>query len=75
MLGIVEYENNGVENEIIFLKPNYNRMWGVDYLLMDSNTFMGGVGGGDYDEVIDMFQKMWNVQSYKLFLNFGNVHL
>jgi hypothetical protein len=75
MLGFVENEGNDARNEIIFLKPNYNRMWGVDYLLMDSKTFMGGIGGGDYDEVIDMYNKIWNVRSYSLLFSFDNVHL
>jgi hypothetical protein len=36
----------------------YNVMWGNDYLLMDSKTFMGGIGGEMYDGIIDMLVKI-----------------
>jgi hypothetical protein len=55
--------------------PHYDRMWRFNYLLMDSNTFMGSIGGGDNDEVIDMFQKIWNVRSYNLLLSFDSVYI
>jgi len=31
-----------------------NKMWGSEYILMDSRKFMGGTYGSEYDNVIDM---------------------
>lgn len=31
-----------------------NKMWGPEYILMDSRKFMGGTFGPEYDNVIDM---------------------
>jgi len=31
-----------------------NKMWGAEYILMDSRKFMGGTYGSEYDNVIDM---------------------
>ncbi|MDR0315555.1 MAG: hypothetical protein LBH97_01490 [Treponema sp.] len=39
-----------------------NMMWGSDYMLMDSNTFMGGSGGSQYEEIIGMFAKIWEIE-------------
>jgi hypothetical protein len=70
MLSTVDYGSADVQNAIVIMPLKYNRMWGADYLLMDSSSFMGGTGGADYDEVIDMFQKIWNIQNYRLFSGF-----
>jgi hypothetical protein len=42
-------------------------MWGADYLLIDSNSFMGGIGGSEYENVIDMFVNIWNVNGSQVF--------
>jgi len=31
-----------------------NKMWGSEYILMDSRKFLGGTYGSEYDNVIDM---------------------
>jgi len=31
-----------------------NKLWGSEYILMDSRKFMGGTYGPEYDNVIDM---------------------
>jgi hypothetical protein len=31
-----------------------NKMWGPEYILMDSRKFMGGAYGCEYDNIIDM---------------------
>jgi hypothetical protein len=33
-------------------------MWGNEYLLMDSDTFMGGTDGEMYDSIIDLLVKI-----------------
>lgn len=49
-------------------KPaNSNRVWGADFILMDSKKFMGGSG---YENVIDMFEKIWDVQAGQIINNF-----
>jgi hypothetical protein len=70
MLGIIEYGNTDILKDFVFVPPKYNRMWGADYMLMDSKSFMGGKGGAGYEQVIDMFQKIWNVKNYRLFSGF-----
>ena len=32
----------------------YNKMWGPEYILMDSRKFLGGNYGCEYDKIIDM---------------------
>jgi hypothetical protein len=32
----------------------FNTLWGTDYLLMDYNTFLGGIGEDQYDAIIDI---------------------
>jgi len=31
-----------------------NKMWGPEYILMDSRRFLGGAFGPEYDSVIDL---------------------
>jgi len=31
-----------------------NKMWGPEYILMDSRRFLGGSYGREYDNIIDM---------------------
>jgi hypothetical protein len=53
------------ENEVV--PPKVNRVWGADYMLMDSNSFMGGMGEGQYTQVIGLYMNVWNVVEYGLF--------
>ena len=45
----------------------YNTVWGVEYLLMDSNTFMGDVNGNRYDTVIDVLTKIRQTKQNRIF--------
>jgi len=40
----------------------YNTVWGTDYLLMDSSSFLGGADGSRYDTIIDMMTKIRTVR-------------
>jgi hypothetical protein len=52
-----------------FIPPKYNRVWGSDYMLMDSNSFMGGIGGKGYDNVINLYSNLWDSFHYQVFSN------
>ena len=76
MLELVNaYQGYEDETELIthaVVKPfNCNRIWGYDYLLMDSKNFMGGTGE-NYDSIIDMYNNIWNAYEYKVL---GNLYL
>jgi hypothetical protein len=67
MLDLIRYENPVMVNMVV--KPQKcNMAWSVDYMLMDSKGFMGGNGCGDYDNVIEMFCRIWEVHEYKLLI-------
>ena len=70
MIGIAGIEKSDYFQMIVVKEPKYNRMWGADYLLMDSNSFMGRIGGSGYENVIEMFDNMWKVNGYNLLTNF-----
>jgi len=55
------------EESMNTIPPKYNRSWGTDYILMDSKNFMGKKNEADYTQVIDMFQKIWDMYEYRLF--------
>jgi len=55
-------------NFIISL-PKYNRMWGVDYLLMNSVNFLKETGGNEYENITDMFCNIWNTYKYRVLEN------
>jgi len=38
-----------------------NKMWGSEYILMDSRKFMGGSNNPEYDTVIDMLINIWQI--------------
>ena len=46
--------------------PKYNKIWGNEFMLMDSSTFMGGSDGSEYENVIEMFVNIWNVNQNQL---------
>jgi hypothetical protein len=68
--GIIDFENTDFTKNMILVPPKYNRSWGADYLLMDSKSFMSGKGEADYVQIIDMFQKIWDMNGYRLFAGF-----
>jgi len=45
----------------------FNLQWGSEYMFMDSNTFMGGLGGAQYDTIIDMLNKIWETDGNRVF--------
>jgi len=65
--GISDYINIDIMENVMIVPPKFNRMWGIDYMLMDSNSFKDGV---DYFKMIDMYQNIWNVYNYRLFSDF-----
>ena len=67
MIGITDFDKSEYIQMVVVNPPKYNRMWGADYLLMDSNTFMGGTGGSEYENIIEMFDKIWEKNGYALF--------
>jgi hypothetical protein len=68
--GFTGFKNTDFTENMVIAPPKYNRSWGADYLLMDSRSFMGGKGGDDYAQIIDMFQKIWDVNGVRLFTGF-----
>jgi hypothetical protein len=38
-----------------------NKMWGSEYILMDSQKFIGSSCGPEYDNVIDMLINNWHI--------------
>jgi hypothetical protein len=36
-------------------------MWGAEYILMDSQKFMGGSNAPEYDNVIEMLINIWHL--------------
>ena len=69
-LGIIELGNADYPVSVVFDQPKCNRMWGADYLFMDGNSFLGGIEGAGYAQMIDILQKIWDGQNYRLFSEF-----
>jgi len=46
--------------------PCYNRFWGAEYMLMDSNSFLGKTGDERYDNLISIFNNIWKTYEYRL---------
>ena len=63
--GIVELRNIEIQNNVIFKSQKINRIWGTEYMLMDSKTFMGGADGSEYENIIEIFVNIWNSNNYK----------
>jgi hypothetical protein len=57
---------------VVISLPKYNRMWGVDYLLMDSKALMKETGENEYEKITDMFCNIWNSYEYRVL---DNLHL
>ena len=69
MLEKLELENCDILINFALSPPKHNLVWGSDYMLMDSNAFMGSVDDEKYEKIIDMFMKIWNVREYALLNN------
>jgi len=65
-VGIIDFFNTEGYKNINFISTKYNRSWGTDYMLMDSKSFMSGKGETDYSQIIDMYQKIWDLNGYRL---------
>jgi len=63
MLKIMNQENHERSAGFIISPPKHNRMWGVDYLLMDSKAF------NEYEKITDMFSNIWNAYKYRVLEN------
>ena len=66
MIGIADF----IKTEYINLEPanppKHNKIWGNDFLLMDSDTFMGGADGSEYENIIEMFVNIWNLNENEI---------
>jgi len=62
ILGTVDFENIDFTGNMINKPQKYNRVWGTDYMLMDSKA-LGGTDGSNYLQLIEMFQKIWDMNN------------
>jgi len=60
---LIKQEKPEYSADITLSPPKHNRMWGVDYLLMDSNAF------NEYEKITDMFSNIWNAYKYRVLEN------
>jgi hypothetical protein len=67
MTGIADFEKSENINMAAVYPQKFNLMWGNDFLLMDSNTFMGGADGSGYEKIIEIFVNIWNSNNHKTF--------
>ena len=61
MIGIADFEKSEYVSMTATKSPKFNKIWGVDFMLMDSNTFMGSTNGSEYDKIIEMYVNIWNM--------------
>jgi hypothetical protein len=66
IVGKTDFDNSDSEENNSSIPLKYNLSWGTDYMLMDSKNFMSCKNGADYTQVIDMFQKIWDMYQYRL---------
>jgi hypothetical protein len=69
MLNLINQENPKHSAGFIMPLPKYNRMWGVDYLLMNSANFLKETSGNEYENITDMFCNIWNAYKYRVLEN------
>jgi len=55
---LTNYQHTGKLKGARIVSGEYNTLWGTDYLLMDCNTFMGGIGEDQYDTIIDILLRI-----------------
>ena len=63
MIEMNDLEKSECIHIVVVHQKNCNRIWGNEYLLLDSNTFMGGTGGSAYESIIEMFVKIRNEET------------
>ena len=63
---IINYQFLGKLNQVRKEIRIYNAIWGPEYLLMDSDSFMGGAGGEHYDKIIDILVKIRETSKKRL---------
>lgn len=69
MMEILNHEKSEIIPNMVSSVPSYNRIWGMDYLFMDSKTFFGNTGEERYDNLISMFNNIWKAHEYRLLGN------
>jgi hypothetical protein len=69
MLEVIQNSANKLQFNLIYTPPKHNRIWGTDYVLMDSSNFLGKTNGEEYEKIISMFSKLWSAYNYQLFSN------
>ena len=68
MLSIINQENNGVIVNMIVKPKKCNIPWGIEYMLMDSDTFMGSIDSEGYENIINIFCGIWNNHEYNVLI-------
>jgi hypothetical protein len=63
----INFEHIEFNDYVFFETHTFNRAWGIEYMTMDSHSFRGGVGGGDYEILIDIYQQLWEELGYRIF--------
>jgi hypothetical protein len=69
MLETVNPTSGKILINMAFPPPKYNRMWGRDYVLMDSKSFMGGISEEGYNNIVNLYSGLWNSYRYQVFNN------
>ena len=67
MIGADDYISNSVPWQWLDLadtSKKFNKIWGNDFLIMDENSYAGGIGESDYEYVIDSLMTVWEAKSY-----------
>ena len=62
MTNIIEIDNTEAADAQDI--QGYNRMWGNEFILMDSVKFLGGPDGTKYDNVIEILLNVRNTGVY-----------
>ena len=59
-LCLLEQNSSDLLQNMVLTLPKYNLSWGTNYMLMDSQSFMGGTGVEEYEKIINMFCNIWD---------------
>jgi hypothetical protein len=62
MIGITDFEKEKHIQTVVINQSQCNRMWGVEYILMDSKAFRNSNNSSEYQSIIEMFIKIRNVE-------------
>ena len=55
---IINYQSMKLFSQDHTDSGKYNTVWGTDYLLMDSGSFLGGTDGSRYETIIEALIKI-----------------